>query len=66
MTDKEVLALLRGSPSGTTEAMAASHGIGRTQLDRLVKAGKARMQVRVLSAPAMTVPVFFPTGKETT
>jgi diacylglycerol kinase family enzyme len=59
MTDREVIALLHGSPGGTTEAMAATFGIPRAQLDRLVKAGKARLQQRVLAKPAMTVPVFY-------
>jgi len=61
MKDSEALALLQGSPSGVTEAMAASHGIGRAQLERLVKAGKARREPRVLAKPAMTIEVFYAT-----
>lgn len=60
MTDNEALAMLNGSPSGTTEAMFATHGVTRAQLDRLVKAGKARKMARVLIKPAMTVLWFFP------
>lgn len=62
MTDKEALRILNGSPGGTTEAMFATFGVTRTQLDRLVKAGKARLEERVMAKPAMTVPWFFPTA----
>ncbi|HKD75692.1 MAG TPA: hypothetical protein VKB76_09365 [Ktedonobacterales bacterium] len=58
MTDKQVLAMLKGSPSGTTEAMAANHGISLAQLNRLVKAGKVRVERRVLAKPAITIKVF--------
>jgi hypothetical protein len=66
MTDAEALAILRGSPSGTTEAMFESLGVPRKQLDRLVKAGKARIEHKVLAKPSMVVPWFYPTGKEST
>lgn len=59
MTDREVLSMLRGSPSGTTEAMAATFGIDRAQLDRLVAAGKARVEVRTPVRPPIKVPTFF-------
>lgn len=60
MTDQDLLAMLRGSPGGTTEAMVFSHGATRAQLDRLVKAGKVRVEMKPLAKPAMTVPWFYP------
>jgi hypothetical protein len=65
MTDREVLAMLRGSPDGTTEAMAAAHGIKRRQLDRLVAAGKARVEERTLRQPPVKIPTFFFNSQET-
>jgi hypothetical protein len=67
MTDREVLAMLRGSPSGTTEAMAALHGIDRAQLDRLVAAGRARVQMQALHKPRIVkfATFFFNSQQET-
>jgi hypothetical protein len=64
MIDKEVLAVLRGSPTGTTEARFALMGVPRKQLDKLVRTGKARVEVRTLRHRALKsgsidVPWFF-------
>lgn len=59
MKERELLDLLRGSPSGTTETMAIRHGATLAQLDRLVASGKARVEVRAMARPAMSVRWFF-------
>jgi hypothetical protein len=68
LTDTEVLQILIGSPSGTTEARFAVMGVPRSQLDRLIKRGKARMEMRTLKhralkSGAINVPWFYATQK---
>jgi hypothetical protein len=64
MTEREILDMLRGSPTGTTEAMFASHGATRAQLDRLVAAGKARVEIKTLDKPRIDVPWFYLVGEK--
>lgn len=61
MTYADLLDMLRGSPSGTTEHMLLSHGASAKQLARLEESGDARVAIRTLAAPAgLRVKWFFP------
>jgi len=60
MTYNDLLTMLRGSPSGTTEAMLLSHGATAKQLRKLEEEGDARTTVQVLANPPIHVRWYFP------
>jgi len=60
MTYNDLVTMVRGSPSGTTEAMLISHGAKAAQLRRLEEEGHARTEVQELERPKMFVRWYFP------
>jgi hypothetical protein len=61
MTDLELIALLRCSRSGTSEAMLEAHGVTLAQRARFIRKGLARIEVRTTGTPPMDVTWYFST-----